>query len=80
MTEFGTEQCKMGEEKKAKNEWVHFRELRARCPVCKKVDQIVTTYKVAGKPVNTWVSGIMSGIKRNEFSEYRIPDRKQSYL
>ena len=24
----------MGEEKKAKNEWVHFRELRARCPVC----------------------------------------------
>ena len=44
------------------------------------VDQIVTTYKVAGKPVNTWVSGIMSGIKRNEFSEYRIPDRKQSYL
>lgn len=46
----------------------------------KMVDQIVTTYKVAGKPVNTWVSGIMSGIKRNEFSEYRIPDRKQSYL
>jgi hypothetical protein len=44
------------------------------------VDQIVTTYKVAGKPVNTWVSGIMSDIKRNEFSEYRIPDRKQSYL
>jgi hypothetical protein len=44
------------------------------------VDQIATTYKVAGKPVNTWVPGIMSGIKRNEFSEYRIPDRKQSYL
>lgn len=44
------------------------------------VDQIVTTYKVAGNPVNTRVSGIMSGIKRNEFSEYRIPDRKQSYL
>ncbi len=44
------------------------------------VDQIATTYKVAGKPVNTRVSGIMSGIKRNEFSEYRIPDRKQSYL
>ena len=43
-------------------------------------DQIVTTYKVAGNPVNTRVSGIMSGIKRNEFSEYRIPDRKQSYL
>ena len=43
-------------------------------------DQIATTYKVAGKPVNTWVPGIMSGIKRNEFSEYRIPDRKQSYL
>lgn len=30
----------MGEEKKAKNEWVHFRELRARCPVCKKVAHI----------------------------------------
>ena len=45
-----------------------------------QVDQIATTYKVAGKPVNTWVPGIMSGIKRNEFSEYRIPDRKQSYL
>ena len=44
------------------------------------VDQIVTTYKVAGKPVNTRGSGIMSDIKRNEFSEYRIPDRKQSYL
>ena len=27
----------MGEEKKVKSEWVHFRELRARCPVCKKV-------------------------------------------
>ena len=39
-TEFGTEQCKMGEEKKAKNEWVHFRELRARCPVCKKVAHV----------------------------------------
>lgn len=34
------EQCKMGEEKKAKNEWVHFRELRARCPVCKKVAHV----------------------------------------
>lgn len=30
----------MGEEKKAKNEWVHFRELRARCPVCKKVAHV----------------------------------------
>lgn len=29
------EQRKMSEEKEAKNEWVHFRELRARCPVCK---------------------------------------------
>lgn len=48
--------------------------------VLEKDDQIATTYKVAGKPVNTWVPGIMSGIKRNEFSEYRIPDRKQSYL
>ena len=35
--------------------------------------------KVAGKPVNTRISGIMSDIKRNEFSEYRIPDHKQSY-
>lgn len=30
----------MGEEKKEKNGWVHFRELRARCPVCKKVAHI----------------------------------------
>lgn len=30
----------MSEEKKAKNEWVHFRELRARCPVCKKVAHV----------------------------------------
>ena len=34
------EQRKMSEEKKAKNEWVHFRELRARCPVCKKVAHV----------------------------------------
>ena len=34
------EQRKMGEEKKVKNEWVHFRELRARCPVCKKVAHV----------------------------------------
>lgn len=34
------EQCKMGEEKKVKSEWVHFRELRARCPVCKKVAHV----------------------------------------
>lgn len=39
-TEFGMEQRKMSEEKKAKNEWVHFRELRARCPVCKKVAHV----------------------------------------
>ena len=30
----------MGEEKKVKSEWVHFRELRARCPVCKKVAHV----------------------------------------
>lgn len=34
------EQRKMSEEKKAKSEWVHFRELRARCPVCKKVAHV----------------------------------------
>ena len=34
------EQCKMGEEKKVKSEWVHFRELCARCPVCKKVAHV----------------------------------------
>lgn len=30
----------MSEEKKVKSEWVHFRELRARCPVCKKVAHV----------------------------------------
>lgn len=34
------EQRKMSEEKKVKSEWVHFRELRARCPVCKKVAHV----------------------------------------
>lgn len=31
----------MGEEKKVKSEWVHFRELRARCPVCKRPAHIM---------------------------------------
>ena len=41
------EQRKMSEEKKAKNEWVHFRELRARCPVCKKVAHVACKNGIA---------------------------------